>query len=390
MVEASVRASRVREDLADIINTAIEELVRQRFELPAFSALMRAVRTARVTVNRGFYKRVTDAIGETTKQRFTASLNRQSNERSTGWDRVKAEPGQPTVKRIKQFVAHLDWLDQRDQQAGEGDPLAGIPTVKLNRFAAEARALNAARMNLVAEQKRRMRWLRHWSSNNELAPMTMGPRCSSGRCARFRIVPESACRTHKRRTRSGLRPWYGRFGTWRSTIRVTGPSDDRLGAIGALIGPAVDDLVRRCDEQIASATRNHLHLLPRFFRHPRTALMLLEKLPLTSTTQDKRVEEAIRFVLGNKYGRADTVPLTTEVRGQDGAVRNEPLLDLSFVPDAPGGGRSLPASKARPRLRSMLTGDSSSCAWYPSSPMNFRPAISALPPETNSGIRVSG
>jgi histone H3/H4 len=42
MVEASVHASRVREDLADIINTAIEELVRQRFELPAFSALMRA------------------------------------------------------------------------------------------------------------------------------------------------------------------------------------------------------------------------------------------------------------------------------------------------------------------------------------------------------------
>ena len=64
MVEASVRASRVREDLADIINTAIEELVRQRFELPAFSALMRAARTARATVNRGFYKRVTDAIGD--------------------------------------------------------------------------------------------------------------------------------------------------------------------------------------------------------------------------------------------------------------------------------------------------------------------------------------
>lgn len=51
MVEASVQASRVREDLADIINTAIEELVRQRFELPAFSAIMRAARTARATVN---------------------------------------------------------------------------------------------------------------------------------------------------------------------------------------------------------------------------------------------------------------------------------------------------------------------------------------------------
>jgi histone H3/H4 len=108
MVEAGVRASRIREDLADIINTAIEELVRQRFELPAFSALIRAARTARATVNRGFYRAIADAIGETAKQCFTALLNRQSNERRTRWERVKAEPGQPTVKRIKQFVTHLE------------------------------------------------------------------------------------------------------------------------------------------------------------------------------------------------------------------------------------------------------------------------------------------
>ncbi len=63
-------------------------------------------------------------------------------------------------------------------------------------------------------------------------------------------------------------------------------------------------------------------------------MLLLEKLPLTSTTQDKRVEDGIRFVLGNKDSRADTVPITREVRGKDGGVRTEPLLDLSFVPDA--------------------------------------------------------
>jgi hypothetical protein len=36
MVKACVEASRVREDVADIINVALEELVRQRFELPTF------------------------------------------------------------------------------------------------------------------------------------------------------------------------------------------------------------------------------------------------------------------------------------------------------------------------------------------------------------------
>ncbi len=55
MLKACIEASRVREDLADKINFAIEELFRQRFELPTFSTLLRASQKARATVNRGFY-----------------------------------------------------------------------------------------------------------------------------------------------------------------------------------------------------------------------------------------------------------------------------------------------------------------------------------------------
>ena len=39
MLRICLASSRVREDLADIVNTAIEELVRQRYELPGFSTL---------------------------------------------------------------------------------------------------------------------------------------------------------------------------------------------------------------------------------------------------------------------------------------------------------------------------------------------------------------
>lgn len=41
MLKACVDIARVREDLAEIINLAIEELVRQRYELPGFSTLFR-------------------------------------------------------------------------------------------------------------------------------------------------------------------------------------------------------------------------------------------------------------------------------------------------------------------------------------------------------------
>ena len=40
-VRASIEAARTRDDLSDIVNVAVEELVRHRYELPAFGTLVR-------------------------------------------------------------------------------------------------------------------------------------------------------------------------------------------------------------------------------------------------------------------------------------------------------------------------------------------------------------
>ena len=53
---ALITASRFKDIIADIINVGIEELVRQRYELPAFSTLHRAAKDARSTTNKHFYK----------------------------------------------------------------------------------------------------------------------------------------------------------------------------------------------------------------------------------------------------------------------------------------------------------------------------------------------
>ncbi len=51
VAETCLQAARTRDDLHDLINMAIEELIRQRFELPAFSTLLRIARATRNTVN---------------------------------------------------------------------------------------------------------------------------------------------------------------------------------------------------------------------------------------------------------------------------------------------------------------------------------------------------
>jgi hypothetical protein len=47
MFTAMAEAARSKDDLADLINIGLEELIRQRFELPVFATLQRAARYAR-------------------------------------------------------------------------------------------------------------------------------------------------------------------------------------------------------------------------------------------------------------------------------------------------------------------------------------------------------
>lgn len=61
-----------KDDLEDLINVAVEQLVRQRFELPAFDTLNRAARRVRAAFNRALYKRVYDALSEDDLARLDA------------------------------------------------------------------------------------------------------------------------------------------------------------------------------------------------------------------------------------------------------------------------------------------------------------------------------
>ena len=98
MVEASLEAARTRDDLAHIINVAIEELVRQRYALPAFGTLLKLARAARARVNRDYQTQVCDRLDVTARARLFRLLTREAGDPHSLWDRVKCEPKRPTVR----------------------------------------------------------------------------------------------------------------------------------------------------------------------------------------------------------------------------------------------------------------------------------------------------
>ena len=58
MIVAMSEAATTKDELADLINVAIEELVRKKYELPAFNALVRGARHARSIIYQQYYQQV--------------------------------------------------------------------------------------------------------------------------------------------------------------------------------------------------------------------------------------------------------------------------------------------------------------------------------------------
>src|SRR5436305_4480578 len=73
-LRAMVEAARTKDNLADLINVALEELVRCRFELPAFGTLDRAAHHARAIVAGGIYRQAEGRLSEKTREALDALL----------------------------------------------------------------------------------------------------------------------------------------------------------------------------------------------------------------------------------------------------------------------------------------------------------------------------
>ncbi len=151
MHQAAKQAAQTKLELADIINVMIEELVRQRFELPAFSRLNRIAQRVRNHVNEQYFSTLTAPLPAQVLEQFDAMLTVTRNQLTSGWQQLKQEPKKPTNTEVRQYLDHVKWLKSWATELPAGDH---IPGVKRNQYVHEARALDAADMKTTQTNKR--------------------------------------------------------------------------------------------------------------------------------------------------------------------------------------------------------------------------------------------
>lgn len=100
-IRTILRAVRTMENPADIINAAIDELVKQRYEMPAFSTLDRLVKRIRALVYERMFRIVARHITPEAQQIFEMLLDAQTPLHHSYFSLLKRAPPSPTLSHLK-------------------------------------------------------------------------------------------------------------------------------------------------------------------------------------------------------------------------------------------------------------------------------------------------
>ena len=138
-----LRAICTMDNPADLINAAIDELIKQRYELPAFSTLDRLVGRIRALVYGHIFRVVNTRMTPSIKHTIERLLEVQTPLHRSAFSQFKLVPQSPTLSHLKAWQDRLDWLMELESM----EPILNdIPPAIIKHFAAEARALDASEL----------------------------------------------------------------------------------------------------------------------------------------------------------------------------------------------------------------------------------------------------
>lgn len=283
---------------ADLVNAAIEELVKECFELPAFTTLDRMARHVRRTVNARLFARVNGGLTARGGRRLDTLLQAGTRGRSE-LNILKVTPGSATKKNLKELQERLLWLESLGDT---GMLLEGIPEAKIAHLAAQARALDAAELGEIEEHKRRAM----------LVSLIQRAKVTS-RDGLAEMLVKTMAKTHNRAKEALDELHRERRATTEALIEIlerilagAARLEDNDAALGKKVreviagGGGLEALLAASTSLSAHQGGNYLSLMWKFYKVQRSTLFRVARsVAIRSTTEDHCLVDALAFVLEN-------------------------------------------------------------------------------------------
>ncbi|MCD8525471.1 MAG: Tn3 family transposase [Gammaproteobacteria bacterium] len=298
----AMRAAQLHNYPADIINIVIEELKKERYELPTFKQLDKLVKHARSVVNNHLFKTVYDSMMDKQMETLEELLKTKEDYQRSGYNALKALPKNPTITHFKELLAHHDWLESFGNLQQQLKPI--IP-IKLNQMAQQARSLDASNLHDFTKEKRYTLMLcliLHAQGQAKDALSLTFCRTLIGMHKDAKNKLEGLREHYRSRTQELLLIFstiLDDFGDGESQ-----PLENITDKIKNNGGAQL--LKEDCDYAVALNSNNHLIFLADFYKSKReTLLNLIETLDLRSSTQQTDLLSAIKYILDHREIKSD-------------------------------------------------------------------------------------
>lgn len=153
LTRAVLNAAQTMDNPADLINAGIEELIKERFELPAFSTIDNRVQKLRNWVNHRLFTQIAQRLSPAEIETLDGLLISEQKTFRSPFNRLKDLPKRPTLTHLQELLTHLDWIFSLGNLIPKLDD---VPKLKIQHFAAHAAALHAGELKDYAADKRRV------------------------------------------------------------------------------------------------------------------------------------------------------------------------------------------------------------------------------------------
>ncbi len=314
-----LRAVHTMDNLADMINAVLEELINQRYELPAFSTLDRLAGRVRALVYGRIYRAVQSRMTAELQQDLEKLFEVQLPLHRSTFSQLKQVPQSPTLSHLKAWQDRLTWL----MELGSMEPLLkDIPPAIVKHFAAEARALDSSELQDYTPAKRLTLvacLIQHaqMSTQDDLIEMFLK------RMSTVQVRAKEALQLARDAQQKTTAQLVETLTDLVETAVEDKEQDDATA--GKHLRDVLEKrggqehLLEQCQQVAASLSDEYQPLMWQFYKSHRKALFeLVRSLPISSTTQDQLLITALNFILAQENRRSLFLPDT---------------LDLSFAPE---------------------------------------------------------
>lgn len=320
-------AAVTKEDLADIINVGIETLVRFRYELPAFSTIVREAGSQRAAAYHDLFVIVYDRLGETGRFFLDALFITDPRSRTSPWNDLKQEPPKPTLRAARTLLRHYQQMSDLSRYH---DLLEDIPLAKIKQWAIEAKSLDATSMANIEPYKRyalilsliRMQCAQIADDLCQVFIKQMG---------RIRANAKEKLAAYLEQNQHKTDEIVRRYSKLDEVLHSQQSVTEKLSHIHHIV-TSRPDLCTYSRDHAEFGGKDYRRFMWTYFK-PRRAVLLnmLEHLHFVSTSQDESVLPALSFVLAYRHKRHEW--LSIEEILQSNAPPTASLGDLSWVPD---------------------------------------------------------